>query len=294
MFLVKNSSLNYYFSNEREPLIWQFSSFYSLLHGWLSLFVCSTGLVFNMFTVLVLRKTSTESAAETNFILITLALSDSFTMITYIPYCVYYYIIYSNSYFVEPFPERDNIFWTIYSIFHLMSSVTFHTISVWVTVYLAFYRYIYMSKSVDSIKGIQSKEKQACVQFLLSKCTLTIFIIITFSVFVCIPIYLYPSLQEIVYSNSTELDYNVTIYKSVYIYYIDASLLDKLTNGSIYKLMLYSQAVFAKILPCVLLVIFVSLLVRSLLIVKENSKRLSSIKRSVSFMRLLKKKLVTL
>ena len=279
--MLENDS--YFFIEDELPLLWQFSGFYSMLHGWLSLFVCSIGLVFNIFNVLILRKISTESAAETNFILISLALSDSFTMATYLPYCIYYYIIYSNTYFVEPFPLRDNAFWTIYSIFHLMSSVTFHTISVWVTVYLAFYRYIYMSKSVDSIKGIQSKSKQAIVKFLLSKCHLTVFLICAFSVLICTPIYLYPSMQESFYSNLTEIASNITIYRSVYIYYIDASDLDRITNGLIYKLMFYSQALFAKILPCVLLVIFVTLLVQSLIIVKENSKRLSSIKRSVSF-----------
>ena len=255
-----------------EPILWQFSTFYSSIHGWLSLVVCTVGISLNILNVCILKKTSTESASKTNLILIGLALSDCGLMFTYIPYAIYYYIIYSNSIFLEPYPLRDNILWSLFSVIHLVLSLTFHSISIWLTVYLAFYRYIYMSKSVDSIRKKKSqsineneyKTKQKIVGYLLSKCKQTIWLICAFCIFICMPIYLYPSVQRSLYENQTELVSNQTVIRPVFIYYIDSSQLDKLTNGLIFKLMFYSQALFAKILPCILLIVFITLLVNSL------------------------------
>lgn len=233
-----------------ESAIWRFSNSYHLIHGWLSLTICSIGLLFNILNVLVLLKASNESAKETNYILMTLAASDSLAMISYLPYCIHYYIFYSKQ-------SPDSKYWSIYSFVHLTSSTTFHTISIWLTVYLAFYRFIYMSKSVDSMKGIHNKRKQRFIKVLLSKCHLTIWLICLFSVIICLPIYLYSSVVKSNESN-TGILFNKAITKSVYIYLINTSELDKFSNGFVYKVMFFLQAIFSKLIPCCLLIIFIS------------------------------------
>ena len=55
-------------------------------------------------------------------------------------------------------------------------------------------------------------------------------------------------------------------------------------NGFIYRLMFISQAILGKIIPSILLVIFVSVLVYSLTIVKKNSRRISTYKQDVKFL----------
>jgi hypothetical protein len=253
----------------------EFSTLYSSIHGWLSLAVCSLGLILNILNVIILKRTRTESSSKTSLILVSLAISDSCTMLTYIPYAVYYYIIYSNSILLEPFPKRDNIASTIFSVIHLDLSLTFHCISIWLTVYLAFYRYIYMSKSVDSIRKRRNhnnnsqnsfKTKQKIVRYLLSKCKHTIWLICVFSIVICMPVYFYPSIKQSLYINQTQQTKENQTIGPVFIYYISSSKLDKLTDGLVYKAMFYSQALFGKILPCILLILFITLLVHSLVI----------------------------
>lgn len=253
-----------------ESAIWRFSNSYHLYHGWLSFIICSIGLIFNILNVFVLLKASSESAKETNFILMTLATSDSLAMISYLPYCIHYYIFHSKSAVIKQSSEGK--YWSIYSFVHLTSSTTFHTISIWLTVYLAFYRFIYMSKSVDSMKGLHNKRKQRFIKVLLSKSHLTIWLICLFSVIICLPIYLYSSIVKS-NENITGISINKAITKSVYIYLINTSELDKISNGFVYKVMFFLQAISSKLIPCCLLIIFISLLVRSLVNVKKNSKK---------------------
>ena len=64
---------------------------------------------------------------------------------------------------------------------------------------------------------------------------------------------------------------------------VGKSYLNIITNGFVFKASFYGQAVFAKILPCFLLVTFIYLLIHSLLIVKQNKKDLNFDKKKVNF-----------
>ena len=79
-------------------------------------------------------------------------------MIVYIPFCVHFYIINTNSHSAEPYPKRDTLFWTLYSLINTFISVTFHCISIWLTVYLAFYRYIKLAKTIFNISDEDEME----------------------------------------------------------------------------------------------------------------------------------------
>ena len=65
---------------------------------------------------------------------------------------------------------------------------------------------------------------------------------------------------------------------------VDQSDLNKQTNGLMFKMSFYGQALFAKIIPCILVVTFISMLIHSLLIVKRNKRELKSVRRKVTIL----------
>ena len=106
------------------------------------------------------------------------------------------------------------------------------------------------------------------------------------------PSYLFPAVRE--------KEHNYTQNNTVKIYHVRNSDLDILSNGFIYQLMFFSQvfiyiskdflfilkliliiqAIFAKFIPCFLIVTFTSLLISLLVKVNKKNKKLHSIQRS--------------
>jgi G protein-coupled receptor 139 len=261
-----------------SSLLVKFSDSYADFHGWISLILCLFGIPFNIFIIIILRRTKIATFAI-NLILICIAICDSITMLVYVPYCIHFYIIHSNSYSSQASPSRDNYFWTIYLLINIFISITFHSLSIWLTVYLALYRYFYIKESVSRItnKGSNVKSKNnKIIEFFLKKSKHAIFLIFIFCLLFCMPTYFFPTIK-FNHVNSTNSS------KESIIYYVDQSYLNIITNGFVFKASFYGQAVFAKILPCILLVTFIYLLIHSLLIVKQNKKDLNFDKKKVNF-----------
>ena len=105
------------------------SESYSGIHGWLSLVICSVGIPFSIFDMIVLNKANIASLA-TNTILISIAFCDIVLMAAYFPFSVHFYILNSNSHSSEGTAQRDTFFWTHYSLFNIFISVTFHSITM--------------------------------------------------------------------------------------------------------------------------------------------------------------------
>jgi hypothetical protein len=61
----------------------------------------------------------------------------------------------------------------------------------------------------------------------------------------------------------------------VFVYQIQQSDLDSSTNGLIFKITFYTQAILGKFIPCLLLVTFSSLLIHSLVVINRKNKRLN-------------------
>lgn len=110
---------------------------YHSIHGYLSLSVCILGCIANVANVVVL--TRREIRSPTNAILTGLAIADFLVMIEYIPYSWFDYILPNMNY------TRKTLFsystaWFI--MLHSIFSQICHTISIWLTVTLAVWRYI--------------------------------------------------------------------------------------------------------------------------------------------------------
>ncbi len=105
--------------------------------------------------------------------------------------------------------------------------------------------------------------------FLLFRTRRTILIIVCFCVLFCFPSYLYPTVREIgdcyFINNTTKSS----------CYYVDQSELNKFSDNLIFQFSFYLQAIFAKIIPCFLLIIFVCLIVKLFLQIRKKKKEIS-------------------
>lgn len=75
--------------------------------------------------------------SQTNAILTGMAVSDLLVIATYIPYVIH------NFFRTEVAPEEMYTYgWAVFTLFYAHNTVLFHTISIWLTVLLAVWRYI--------------------------------------------------------------------------------------------------------------------------------------------------------
>ena len=113
----------------------RFSKEYQGVHGYISIVVCIIGVVSNIMNIVVL--TRRNMITSTNYILTALAIADMFTMLSYLPYSLYFYCITIPDYGYGH-PKG----WIIYLLFNTHFIITTHTIAMWLTVALAVFRYI--------------------------------------------------------------------------------------------------------------------------------------------------------
>lgn len=109
---------------------------YSKIHPYLSLVVCVFGCIANILNIVVL--TRPEMRSPTNAILTGLAIADFCVMIDYIPFALYMGSIGVGS---KPYDKFTNS-WSLYILLHAFISQNLHTISIFLTVILAIWRYI--------------------------------------------------------------------------------------------------------------------------------------------------------
>ncbi|XP_034483311.1 sex peptide receptor [Drosophila innubila] len=113
-----------------------FHTSYKNMHGYVSLVVCILGTIANTLNIIVL--TRREMRSPTNAILTGLAVADLAVMLEYIPYTVHDYIL------TDSLPREDKLSysWACFIKFHSIFAQVSHTISIWLTVTLAVWRYI--------------------------------------------------------------------------------------------------------------------------------------------------------
>ncbi|KAM8710444.1 hypothetical protein ACLKA7_017114 [Drosophila subpalustris] len=116
-----------------------FHTNYKYIHGYFSLIVCILGTIANTLNIIVL--TRREMRSPTNAILTGLAVADLAVMLEYIPYTVHDYILSD----LLPREQQLSYSWACFIKFHSIFAQVLHTISIWLTVTLAVWRYIAVS-----------------------------------------------------------------------------------------------------------------------------------------------------
>ncbi len=140
--------------NETKPFcgpeLVAFSKFYGQnFHGYISFMICIVGSLANIVNIVVL--TRKDMISPTNVVLTGLAIADLAVLLDYIPYTCHTYLRPKT----HSIKDRYTHEWALFVLWHSNFSQVFHTISIWLTVVLAVWRYIavaYPQKNRDWCK----------------------------------------------------------------------------------------------------------------------------------------------
>ncbi|XP_076472288.1 G-protein coupled receptor dmsr-1-like [Babylonia areolata] len=213
---------------------------YSPIHGVVAPLICVLGIIANCLNIVVLTRKNMVS--PTNVLLAALAISDGLTMAAYFPYAILNYHVYKYSY--PPFGNAQ------YLMFFAIFSVIMHSISIWLTVSLAVFRYIFIRYPRQGVKLCS-----------LQRANFTVVIVCIVVTIVCIP-----------NSVSYELQYDLGEGNATS-WYID---IKTDTPGYLFlkSFNLWVQAVLIKLLPCFLLSILSLLLIKQMKDAERRRKKL--------------------
>ena len=121
------------------PIIYFFiQEFYLPLHGCFALSVCFLGIIFNTLVIIVLMQKTLRSN-PINLILSAIAVADCLLLVEYIPFTFHMYLLDEKTRHSE---ERFSYGWGVFLLFHSNFTITIHTVSIWLTLSLAFWRLI--------------------------------------------------------------------------------------------------------------------------------------------------------
>ncbi|XP_052082902.1 G-protein coupled receptor dmsr-1-like [Mytilus californianus] len=243
---------NYVASVQEISELKQFENFYKPIHGYLAACVCVFGVLANILNIVVL--TRKNMLTSTNVILTGLAISDGLTMALYFPWALGMYIING----VEARPSRDTYQLAQFQMAYAIMSVIVHSVSIWLTVTLAVFRYVFIRFPRRGVRLCNiERAKTACG------------IVVAAVLFVCLP-------NSLTYEIVGEW-YNVTLTDGTYVngtvYWVDV----KSATGfwEVFKnLNFWIQAIFIKLLPCFLLTVFSLLLLKTMRDAEKRRKRL--------------------
>ncbi|XP_031636899.1 sex peptide receptor-like [Contarinia nasturtii] len=251
-----------------------FHTRYHSIHGYLSLTVCILGCIMNVVNVVVL--TRREIRSPTNAILTGLAVADFLVMIDYIPYSWFDYILPNMNY------TRKTLFsystaWFI--MFHSIFAQICHTISIWLTVTLAVWRYIAVAYPHRNRIWCNMRTTLITIASAYIVCP-----------FAAIPLYLVTAIQssieildnngQIYKGNSSSSNIsNASIsllpvgFKNVTVYKVQFSDIAR-NNPSLITFNLWMYSILIKLIPCFALTILSLRLIGALLEAKRRRKQL--------------------
>lgn len=277
-FARMNDSLNFTLANSTstEPTstgyecgarLESFYNWYAQVHGWVSLLVCIFGSIANVLNIAVL--TRREMQSSTNMILTGLAMADLLVMIEYIPYAIHMYL-YQRS-------RRDTFTygWSSFVLFHSNFAQVCHTISIFLTVTLAVWRYIAVAHPQRNREWCSNKRTFLMIAFAYVSCPI-----------LCIPLYITTEVRPQVEMldergmsvNQTKLQTDNSTVAS----------LQGMTNTTLYFVKLtpmsnilkninvWIYSVVIKLIPCMALTVLSIKLVKVLLEAKQRRKKLTT------------------
>jgi hypothetical protein len=217
-----------------NPTLQTISLKYMAIHGYLSLIVCFFGIPTNIINITVLTRRHMQTPI--NCILTSMAVFDILTMCSYVPFALHFYCYYPPGFISD---KKNSYGWMSFLVFHVNFSATVHTISIWLGVSLAIFRF----------RHIQSPAKGSLTRMRrLIRARLVVFVIIVSSVILLIPNYM--SNRLVRYENT-----------STYVLHDLALGTPNVRPVVMLNLTLYSS--LAKLFPCILMIVYGSLLLKT-------------------------------
>lgn len=205
--------------------------------------VCVFGSVANIINGVVLTRKSMVS--PTNAILTGLAVTDLLVMAEYIPYTMHQYV-WSG----RPLTSQYAWGWAVFVLFHAHFTQVFHTISIWLTVTLAVWRYIAI----------------AYPQNTSTWCSMQRTFVVMVAAFFCSVICNIP--------NYLSFTIAATIHKNQTLYLLRMSSLALANDGLLQNINFWIYAVILKLLPCVALTVLSLSLIKELLRAAQRRAKL--------------------
>ncbi|NP_001280662.1 probable G-protein coupled receptor B0563.6 isoform X1 [Tribolium castaneum] len=211
------------------------------VHPYLAIVVCLIGIITNITNVVVLTRKEMV-CTPVNRILTSLATTDIFLMVDYIPYVYYHYLVLPKT---LDFPFIG----AVYMLFHVHFTQTLHTTSICLTLLLAVWRYLALR--------YPNKKRILCSEF---RCTLGISLSFILPVILSIPTYVTFTIRrrEILEDNVTYILYHTDLRESF--------KYDRLYLQGLF----WVYGVFLKLLPCVFLTVITFWLIKTLLKAKKQ------------------------
>ncbi|XP_068629939.1 G-protein coupled receptor dmsr-1-like [Battus philenor] len=230
-----------------------FQRMYIKVHGYIALIICLLGSVANSVNIAVLSRK--EMVSSTNSILTALAVADLLVMLDYIPLALHIYTKIGSEL------HKNSYGWAVFVYFHSIFSQTFHTISIWLTITLAVWRFI----------AIKFPQKN---RILCNKRNTNIAIALAYVIcpIMCLPIYFAMNIQEIPDTHSKENNRTYDIKESSMntSHSYDPKYAISMTNNeNLLTAIFWIYSVFLKLIPCVVL----SILSVCLIIKMKSSDR---------------------
>lgn len=217
-----------------------FNESYRTVHGYLALAVCVFGLTTNLLSIIVLTRKTMVS--PTNAILAGLAIADIMVMVMYVPFTL-------NNYLQVLGKASFSYAWAVFMLTFVHITQVFHTVSIWLTVVLAVWRYLAI--------GHPSLNREWCSMKNTSVAIVSAYI---FCPILCIPSYLTFAITPKGNSSTAFL--------------VGFSELSKNNDKFLEKFNFWMYSVHVKLLPCIILTIFSCLLIRELMRARKRKVEL--------------------
>ncbi|KPJ06134.1 putative G-protein coupled receptor B0563.6 [Papilio machaon] len=214
----------------------EFQRVYIKVHGYIALIICLLGSAANSVNIAVLSRK--EMISTTNSILTALAVADLLVMIDYIPLALHIYTTIGSEL------HRNSYGWAVFVYFHSIFSQTFHTISIWLTITLAIWRYI----------AIKFPQKN---RLLCNKRNTNLAIAVAYVVcpIICLPIYFAMDIQKIPNNSNNDtstIELNETSKNNSQD--LDLKYAITMTNNEdLLTAIFWIYSVFIKLIPCIVL-----------------------------------------
>ncbi|XP_046681022.1 G-protein coupled receptor dmsr-1-like [Homalodisca vitripennis] len=242
------------------PGLEHFHAGYRHAHGYVSLLVCVFGSVANVLNIAVL--TRREMSSPTNTILTGLAVADLLVMLEYIPFACHMYLPQ------RPKRERFSYGWALFVLLHAQVSQVCHTISIWLTVTLAVWRYIAVAYPQHNREWCGMQRTIAVIVFGYIFCPL-----------LCVPLYLAFEIEPkiaLLGEDGNDAQPNSTIAYNTTLYVVDLSAMGKANNNLLMDINFWVYSVVIKIIPCIALTVLSLRLICALLDTKRRREKLTS------------------
>ncbi|CAD5224490.1 unnamed protein product [Bursaphelenchus okinawaensis] len=231
-------------------------AFYKPIHTYLSIVLCALGAVCNFCNIVVL--TRRQMRTPVNMILTAMACCDTVVLFSNLIYTTHYtFVAFANCH-----PRHWSYGWALFLVSHAHLSLVGHTSSVWLSVMLALIRYL----------TLRNRGRMSGMQIGLKHSYISIAAVIFFVLIMNSPNFLtYKIIEMPLKYTCTITDPSVT---AALAYFPEVSDLALETNCLVFRMAFWISGTIFKVLPCMLLTLFVWLLTRILNEVKENRARL--------------------